>query len=356
MRSRKMMIAMGVLLVGTFLVTSPASAFDAYTFNKKVDAALVDFDKKVSNSEDLINNAAGVLVCPKISKIGLGIGVDAGACALQVDGETVAYYKGSNASIGLTIGVSSHSEVIGFMTEDELEKFKAKKKGWQGGVDGKVALATVGAGGKADFSNKPIALVAWGQKGLIADLSLAGGTYKLIGSAEEYAKYGVPIHRLVATADVSDRQSPGATTVKMTIDITGWIDEQTRVAMGTKIRDEGSVAARSALAEMPTIGTVRIGGKVTEIQWARYTDMGDDNYRVILASAKPVENALAQHLVGQVKDDMSLMQLDVTPKGVGTGVLQIAPEISVDSEGYISVKQRRVNPVKLTSISSAPLD
>ena len=356
MRSRNLMIAMGLLLVGTICVTRPAAAFDAYTFNKKVADALVDFDKNITNSEDLINNASGVLVCPKIGKIGLWVGVESGACALQIDGETVAYYKGTSASLGLTVGVSSHSQVMGFMNDEELEKFKAKKKGWTGGVDGKVALATVGAGGKANFSNKPIALVAWGQKGLIADLSLEGGKYKLIGSAEDYAKYGVPLHRFVATADVSDRQSPGATTVQMTVDIQGWVDDDTRMAMATKIRDEGSVAARNALAEMPTVGTVRIGGKVTEVQWARYIDMGDNNFRIILASSEPVENALAQHMVGQVKDDMSIMQLDVAPDKVGTGVLQIGPEIGVDSDGRISIQQRRVNPVKITSVSYKELD
>ncbi|MGB5889268.1 MAG: YSC84-related protein [Thermoanaerobaculia bacterium] len=356
MRSRQMMIAMGLLLVGTICVQSPASAFDAYTFNKDVAATLVDFDKEISNSEDLINNAAGVLVCPKISKIGLGVGLEKGACALQVDGETVAYYKGSSASFGLTAGISAHSQVMGFMTEESLEQFKAKEKGWTSGVDGTVALATVGAGGKANFKGKPIALVAWGQKGLIADLSVAGGTYKLIGSAEDYAKYGVPLHRFVATADVSDRQSPGASTAQMTIDIQGWIDDTTRTAMGTMIRDDGTVAARTALAEMPTVGTVRIGGKVTELQWARYIDMGDNNYRIILASSEPVSNALAQHLVGQVKDDMTIMQLDIDAKHVGTGVLQIGPEIGVESDGRITIQQRRVNPVKITSVSYKELD
>jgi lipid-binding SYLF domain-containing protein len=352
-----MMIAMGLLLVGTFCVQSPASAFDAYTFNKDVEESLVAFDKNISNSDDLINSSEGILVCPNIRKVGLGVGLERGACALQIDGETIAYFSTSNASIGLTAGLSSHSQVIAFMTEESLDNFQAKeKRGWKAGVDGKVAVGPVGAGGKVDFGNKPIVIVAYGQKGLIADLSIEGGTFKLIGSAEDYAKYGVPLHRFSATADVSDRQSPGASTVRMTIDIQGWITDDERATMREIISQDGTVAARNALAEMPTIGTVRIGGKVTELQWVRSVDMGDQNWRVLMASSEPVENALAKHLVGQVEDQMSVMQLDLDANHVGTGVLQIAPEIAIDADGRLTVKQRRVNPVKLTSVSYRKLD
>jgi lipid-binding SYLF domain-containing protein len=350
------MITMGLLLVGTFCVQSPAAAFDAYEMNKSVEQGFTEFDKAISNSEDIIDNASGILMCPKIGKVGLGICVESGPCALQVDGETVAYYRASSGTFGLTAGISSFSQVMAFMTDEALDNFQGSKREWKVGVDGQVALATVGAGGKVEVTGQPVMLIAYGQKGLIADLSLKGASYKLIGSAEDYAKYGVPIHRFVATADVSDRQSPGATTVQMTIDIQGWIEDSTRSSMGNTIRTDGSVAARTALAEMPTIGTVRVGGRVTPVQWARYTDMGNDTYRVILASSEPVENALAQHMVGQVKDDMSIMQLDVDAKGVGTGVLQIGPEIGVDSDGRITIQQRRVNPVTLKSVSSRKLD
>jgi lipid-binding SYLF domain-containing protein len=356
MRSRKLMIAMGLLLVGTICVQSPASAFDAYTFNKELEKSVAEFGQKVSNSDDIMNNASGILICPKIGKVGLGLGVESGACALQIDGKTTAYYRGTSASLGLTAGVSSYSEVVAFMTDESLSGFQTKKKGWTSGVDGQVALGTLGAGNKVEFTNKPIVVVAYGQKGLIADASVAAGTYKLIGSAEEYEKYGVPIHRFVATADVSDRQSPGAATTQMTIDIQGWTDDATRAAMDSTIRNEGTVAARNALAEMPTTATVRVGGSVTEVQWAHYIDMGDNKYRVMLASSEPVENALAQHLVGQAKDDMSIMQLDIDANRVGTGVLQIGPEIGVDSDGHITIKQRRVNPVKITSVSYHELD
>jgi lipid-binding SYLF domain-containing protein len=351
-----MMIAMGLLLVGTFCVQSPASAFDAYTLDKQVEVSFTEFDKSVSNSEEIINNAAGILMCPKVGKVGLGVGVESGACALQVDGETVTYYRSSSASFGLTAGVSSHTQVMAFMTEESLDNFRDSEKVWKAGVDGQVAIATVGAGGKVNFTGKPVVLIAYGQKGLIADLSVKGASYKVIGSAEDYSKYGVPIHRFFANADVSDRKSPGATTVKLTIDIQEWVTDTGRTAMGDVIRKDGTAAARTALTEMPTIGTVRIGGKVTELQWARAFDMGDDKYRVILASSDPVENALAAHLTSQVKDNFSIIQLDVDANHVGTGVLQLGPELSVDSEGRISVKQGRVNPVKLTSVSYSKMD
>ena len=72
------------------------------------------------------------------------MGLERGACALQIDGETVAYYRAGSASFGLTAGLSSFTEVMAFMTDEALENFRSSKKQWEVGVDGQVALATIG--------------------------------------------------------------------------------------------------------------------------------------------------------------------------------------------------------------------
>lgn len=357
MRSRQMMIAMGLLLVGAFFVQSPAGAFDAYDMNKSVEKGLVEFDKAISNSDDIIDNASGILICPRIGKVGLGIGVESGPCALQVDGETVAYYRASSGSFGLTAGISSFSQVMAFMTDEALNQFQSKKREWKAGVDGQVALATVGAGGKVEVSGKPVMLIAYGQKGLIADLSIKGASYKFIGDAEDYSKYGVPIHRFVASADVADPSRRGAATAQMNIEIQYWITDEQRAKMRGIIATDGTVAARNAMAEMPAIGRIRSGGKVTHVQWARAVEMADDTWRIILASTEPVEQALAAHQTGQAKDFFSIIQLDVDKNHVGTGVLLMGPELSYDENTGVSVKQRgQSNPVKLTSVSYRKLD
>jgi len=62
-----------------------------------------------------------------------------------------------------------------FMTKDALDKF-TQSKGWSIGADTQVALVKAGAGGAYDSQTlqKPILGFVFGEKGLIADLSLEG--------------------------------------------------------------------------------------------------------------------------------------------------------------------------------------
>ena len=64
----------------------------------KVEETLVAWDEIVTNSEEVIAAAKGALVCPKISKVGLGIGLEGGKCALIVGDKTHSYWKASSAS------------------------------------------------------------------------------------------------------------------------------------------------------------------------------------------------------------------------------------------------------------------
>jgi lipid-binding SYLF domain-containing protein len=77
--------------------------------------------------------------------------------------------------VGLTLGVSQRSEMIMFMTQDALDKFK-NSQGWSIGADTGVAVVSKGAGGEYDTATlgKPILAFVFSEKGLIGDLSLEG--------------------------------------------------------------------------------------------------------------------------------------------------------------------------------------
>ena len=83
-------------------MSTGAFALDTDQLETRVDESLVEFDAVVTNSEEVIDAAAGILVCPKIKKIGLGVGIENGNCILQIDGKTVEYWRASAASFGLT--------------------------------------------------------------------------------------------------------------------------------------------------------------------------------------------------------------------------------------------------------------
>jgi len=114
-------------------------------------------------------------VFPSITKAGVGVGGEHGDGALLENGKTVGYYSTSGASIGLTLGVSRHSEVILFNTAEARDKF-LKSANWSIGADTSVAVVKKGAGGTYDSGTlkKPVLAFVFGEKGLMGDASLQG--------------------------------------------------------------------------------------------------------------------------------------------------------------------------------------
>jgi lipid-binding SYLF domain-containing protein len=123
----------------------------------------------------LADRAAGMLVFPRVTKGGLGIGGEHGDGVLFIHGQPSGYYDVSAASVGLTAGVARHSEVILFMDHGALDRFQ-NTHDWSIGADTDVAVMSRGAGGEYDSAqlNRPILAFMFGERGLIGDVSLAG--------------------------------------------------------------------------------------------------------------------------------------------------------------------------------------
>jgi len=124
---------------------------------------------------ELERRAAGMLVFPQITKGGIALASEYGEGGLQINGATVDYYSIASASVGLTAGMATHSEIILFMTADALDKFR-NSKGWSIGADTGIALISKGMANDYESASmqKPILAFVFAEKGLIADLSLQG--------------------------------------------------------------------------------------------------------------------------------------------------------------------------------------
>jgi lipid-binding SYLF domain-containing protein len=168
-------IAAAGIAASTILATAQALAETKPEIDVSVRETLKQFDGLNSHNAHLLDNAAGTLVFPRVTKGGLGVAGQYGEGALRVDGKTVGYYSVSSASIGLTVGAAKRSEVIVFTTQDALEKFTSSA-GWSVGADTGVAMVSKGTGGDYDTQTlqKPVVGFVFGEKGLIADLSLEG--------------------------------------------------------------------------------------------------------------------------------------------------------------------------------------
>lgn len=167
-----------------FLIITLANtgfADSAREIDISVDVAIERWQKKVVGTDDLVKKSKGILVFPSVFKAGFFIGGEYGEGALRIKGKTEEYYNTVAASIGFQLGAQVKTIILVFMEQDALDKFRASE-GWEAGVDGSVAIITVGAGDSIDTSNiqDPILGFVFGQKGLMYNLTLEGSKFSKI--------------------------------------------------------------------------------------------------------------------------------------------------------------------------------
>ena len=140
-----------------------------------VRATLDKFFYRVPGAHDLADKAVGILVFPSVVKAGFGIGGEYGEGALLIRGEPVDYYNTVSASFGFQLGVQERSVIIAFMTESALYQFR-RTSGWKVGVDGSIAIVTLGVGGSIDTNKitSPVVGFILDPKGLMYNLTLEG--------------------------------------------------------------------------------------------------------------------------------------------------------------------------------------
>ena len=166
-----------IKLITFLLLASPIFSFAASKdeIDAKVQETLKTFYQFSSAGESLANKSAGILVFPSIIKAGFMAGGEYGEGALVVDGKIKDYYNTAAGSFGFQLGVQDRSEVILFMTKESLASFEYSD-GWDAGVDGSIAITTLGAGKDFSLENtkEPVVAFAFSFKGLMGNLTLEG--------------------------------------------------------------------------------------------------------------------------------------------------------------------------------------
>lgn len=146
-----------------------------------VDAALHELFQTVPGAQDLASRAQGVLVIPRIRKVGFFASGAYGEGALVIGPAKVDYYSMSAAGIGFTFGAAEYNQALFFMSTQALQDFRVAD-GWELGVGAAVVVKTDGAAAGINSTqiNRPIIELVFGQRGLIADASFAGAKYSRI--------------------------------------------------------------------------------------------------------------------------------------------------------------------------------
>jgi lipid-binding SYLF domain-containing protein len=155
-----------------------AGAATAREIDVSVDVMLEKFETDVGGAKEFLSDAKGVLVFPKVIKVGFGIGGEYGEGALRIGGQTVAYYNTIAGSFGFQFGAQAKTIMLVFLNADTLNQFR-ESAGWQIGVDGSVAVMDLGTGISVDSRkfNDPIVGFVFDQKGLMINLTLEGSKF-----------------------------------------------------------------------------------------------------------------------------------------------------------------------------------
>ena len=163
-------------IIGVAIAPAPrAEAASAAAIDADVRATIDRFYAQIGGARELADKSYGILIFPSVVKAGFGIGGEYGEGALSVRGQPTTYYNTVGASFGFQLGVQSRSVIIMFMTPEALGQFR-RSQGWKVGVDGSVAIITVGVGGSIDTNKitSPVIGFILDPKGLMYNLTLEG--------------------------------------------------------------------------------------------------------------------------------------------------------------------------------------
>jgi lipid-binding SYLF domain-containing protein len=170
--------ALALALFSLLASVAPAvesKAFWSRSIDSDVHATLDRFFYEYGGARELANKAVGILVFPSVVKAGFGFGGEYGEGTLLIHGSPVDYYNVVSASFGFQLGAQVRSIVIMFMTPEALDQFE-RTAGWKVGVDGSIAIITMGVGASID-SNKitsPVVGFILDPEGLMYNLTLEG--------------------------------------------------------------------------------------------------------------------------------------------------------------------------------------
>lgn len=181
MKTSKSFSALKLVVLGLitqFMFSMSVQAASKVEIDLYVEDAMKQFQKHTSAGTKLASQAKGILIFPKVYKIGVVIGGEYGEGVLKVGGATVNYYSVASASIGFQLGAQMRSQVILFMTDEALQKFR-DSQGWEAGLDGSVAIATIGVGDTIDTNTTQQSIIGFifSNKGLMFNLSLEGSKF-----------------------------------------------------------------------------------------------------------------------------------------------------------------------------------
>src|SRR5262249_50160175 len=137
--SSKVLIASIISASLTLAVNGAAVADTPAEITKNSQDALASLYAKVDGAKALGAKATAILVFPKVTKAGLGVGGQHGEGTLLKDGKAIGFYKTSGASMGLQAGAQTYGYAMFFMNDEALKQLD-KANGFEVGAGPSVVV------------------------------------------------------------------------------------------------------------------------------------------------------------------------------------------------------------------------
>lgn len=162
-------------LFGGLLAPAAALAADRAALERDARSALSRLTARVPAAKALSGSATAVLVFPKVTKAGLGIGGQYGDGVLFKAGKVAGFYNTSGASYGLQVGAQQYGHAM-FLMNDKAVAALGANEGFEIGVGPSVVVMDEGKAKTltTTTARDDIYAFIFGQKGLMAGIGVQG--------------------------------------------------------------------------------------------------------------------------------------------------------------------------------------
>jgi lipid-binding SYLF domain-containing protein len=164
-----------VIALATACIAGAAAAEGAAEIDREATAALEHLYNTTPAAKTLGDEAVGVLVFPKIGKVGFLIAGEFGVGALRKGGATAGYYNIAEVSAGYQAGVEKFSYALFFMTEKALA-YLDKSGGFELGAGPSLTVVDKGFAKSmtTTTARDDVYAFSFGEEGLMGGVGLKG--------------------------------------------------------------------------------------------------------------------------------------------------------------------------------------
>lgn len=151
------------------------AAEDKILLEADSEAALQALYRNYPGAKLLGDQAAGILVFPRIVRAGFIVGGSGGEGVLYRKGKVISHYSSGSVSVGLQAGAQAFGYAVFFMSEQDFKDFR-KSQGWDIGAAPTVVVIDAGSGKEFNTTtaSKGVYAFIFNQEGLMAGVALQG--------------------------------------------------------------------------------------------------------------------------------------------------------------------------------------